>query len=132
MSWKCGNQQTDRLSAVCANPSSIDARLCSTFWWLTMTPFGFAVEPDVYCRYATASARRLGSRQPSIEPSSTTSVASHRHGSPLDVTYASASIDAIADDVVSPKVACESARILCTRGLSRFDRGRCAGIATTP
>src|SRR5215831_7572948 len=61
MSWKWGNQVRPTLSAECWNPSLMYSRLYTRFSWLTITPFGIAVEPEVYCRKAIDAGDTLES-----------------------------------------------------------------------
>jgi hypothetical protein len=75
MSWKCGNQPTTCVSSPIPSASAIAASLCSRFAWVTTTPLGALVEPDVYCRNATESPARGGCRHASGSPSGPASVA---------------------------------------------------------
>src|SRR5215831_13465240 len=74
MSWKWGNQVRPTLSAECWNPSLMYSRLYTRFSWLTITPFGIAVEPEVYCRKATDAGDTLGSRHSSANAADILSV----------------------------------------------------------
>ena len=69
---------------------------------MIITPFGAAVDPDVYCRNASVSPSRSGAFQRSASPSSTESVAScdspARSGTPATHRSASASKSAGGQD----------------------------------
>jgi hypothetical protein len=56
MSWNSGSQPTQRISPPCPNISRIIALFATRFSWLSITPFGELVEPDVYCSSAIDSA----------------------------------------------------------------------------
>src|SRR5437868_3045575 len=43
-----------------SNPRAITSELCSMLPWVTATPRGRLVEPDVYCRKATVSRAAAG------------------------------------------------------------------------
>lgn len=49
MSWCCGSQETST-----SLPPVKAETLAMTFSWLTMTPLGSLVEPEVYCRNSTS------------------------------------------------------------------------------
>jgi hypothetical protein len=78
MSWYCGSQETPIIVW-----STALAQLWSTLAWLTMTPFGSLVDPDVYCknRISPGSFRKASEARPR-----TSSVVIHaRFGSAGDV-----------------------------------------------
>src|SRR6266536_945584 len=52
MSWYIGSQLNTTSSGRTPNPLSIADRLAARFAWLTMTPLGVPVDPDVYWRNA--------------------------------------------------------------------------------
>src|SRR5918998_6803653 len=107
------------------------ARLCSRLPWVSITPFGAAVEPEVYCRKASVWAPTGGRRHlpAGSLPSSVTnqrsdfiSGADADRRSSLDKMWV----------VVSAAVAFESATIARSRDMDRLSRGGYAGTATTP
>src|SRR5689334_16853449 len=55
ISWKCGSHDSEMLCEECSKPLAMAAELDKTLSWPTITPLGVAVEPDVYCKYASAS-----------------------------------------------------------------------------
>ena len=71
--------------------------MASTFACVSITPFGSAVDPEVYCRRASDSGEPTAGRHASARPSGTVSVAMHAM-LPADAT---ASVAARNDDVVS-------------------------------
>ena len=75
ISWKCGSQPTAVLVSSSSRASAITAALWSRFAWVTTTPLGSLVEPDVYCRKAIVSPVSSGIRQSSGSPSGSASVA---------------------------------------------------------
>src|SRR5512146_491355 len=77
MSWYMGSQNTP-LSSDCIPKAWWMARmLAMRFPWLTMTPLGRLVEPEVYWSMASASGEMAGSCQRSAKASGISSVASH-------------------------------------------------------
>ncbi len=56
MSWNSGAQPTYVESASLRNATRIISRLAITLAWLTITPLGSEVEPEVYCRNAVAAS----------------------------------------------------------------------------
>src|SRR5262245_42770311 len=54
MSWNIGTQQAKRDAGDVPNACRNIARLLVRLAWLTMTPLGADVEPEVYCRRAIA------------------------------------------------------------------------------
>src|SRR5262245_35405199 len=58
-----------------SNPRELSSELCSMFPWVTATPRGTLVEPEVYCRNATDSRPTDGARHFSACPEETLSLA---------------------------------------------------------
>ena len=58
MSWYSGNQLTITSSGLRSipKPRRINSSLATRLPWVTCTPLGNAVEPEVYCKKATSSA----------------------------------------------------------------------------
>ncbi|MNQ54402.1 hypothetical protein D3C85_684700 [compost metagenome] len=79
MSWYSGNQLTITSSGFRSmpNPRRISSSLATRLPWLTCTPLGNAVEPEVYCRKAMSSACRHGTCQRSASERSNSSMHSH-------------------------------------------------------
>jgi hypothetical protein len=50
MSWNIGSQKTPTAEESQPATAWMTPRLCSTFRWLRVTPFGVPVEPEEYCR----------------------------------------------------------------------------------
>src|SRR5262249_10092845 len=63
MSWKCGSHDREMLCEECSKPRAIAAELANTLSWVIITPLGTAVEPDVYCKYASVSPFTSADRQ---------------------------------------------------------------------
>src|SRR5687768_12981891 len=74
MSWYRGNQPTTTECLSCWKASLISRSLCIRFPWLTMTPLGVAVEPEVYWRNASVRSLIDGSCQRSLNAGSSSSV----------------------------------------------------------
>src|SRR5262249_42170730 len=55
MSWKCGSHDREMLCEECSKPWAMAAELDKTLLWVIITPLGAAVEPEVYCKYASVS-----------------------------------------------------------------------------
>ena len=91
MSWYSGSQLTQRVRRSSSNTCSRRAAFTSRLAWLTATPFGAPVDPDVYCRNAIASALGDGRTHASASSSGTcdgstcSSDAAHDVGSALPV-----------------------------------------------
>ncbi|MCY1560520.1 hypothetical protein D9M68_976600 [compost metagenome] len=56
MSWYSGNQLTQDSPGLAAKPRLMLRSLASRLAWLTITPFGALVDPEVYCKNARVSA----------------------------------------------------------------------------
>ncbi|CAM3968975.1 hypothetical protein COSO111634_30200 [Corallococcus soli] len=111
------------------------SRLCSRLPWLSITPRGVPVLPDVYCRKASVSAVTSGRFHAASAPASSASVATHfsARSSGASVKRNSA-IDRMTE-LVSTTVAPESAMSARRRGRVRSSRdgsGGYAGTATNP
>src|SRR5689334_20242305 len=114
MSWNMGSQLTDR------SPSDVVASyggrasappmmrwLCRRFSWLTITPFGLLVEPDVYWRKATdseviAGKRHSTSRSSGI-PSVDTQLSFASSGALVNISGAIAATDAVVSTMPAPQ-----------------------------
>ncbi len=111
------------------------AELCRRFAWLTTTPFGADVEPEVYWRKATESPSTAGARHSAERWPGRSSVESHRSAESSGATSKSTpAIDPISA-VVSTTVACASATMAWRRGTVRARRmgsGGYAGTAIAP
>jgi hypothetical protein len=55
VSWKSGSQNTPRTSESAPQAACIRAEFSIKLPWVTMTPLGAAVEPEVYWRNASVS-----------------------------------------------------------------------------
>ena len=62
---------------VCSKAWAISAELCIKLAWLSTTPLGVPVEPEVYCRKAKVSPWTSGMSHFSSVPAGTWQVASH-------------------------------------------------------
>ncbi len=126
-----GSQLTITLSAVCCQRRSISAQLISRLRWLTMTPFGWPVEPEVYCKKAVESpAVATGSQSSELEPSA----AIETSGAPQPAAGSSASPASwanIAGDV-NASTACASSTMVRMRPSLACTWVDHAGTATTP
>ena len=132
MSWKCGSQPAPIAASSSSRASAITAQLCSRFAWVTMTPLGSLVEPDVYCRKAIVSPVSSGICQSPGSPSGSASVATNvtRSASPLSAAHAvSVASDA---SVVSTRPMSASSNIPTVRCMLLASCGSGAGTATTP
>src|SRR5512132_1136180 len=78
MSWYRGNQLTMRLDAPNSQTRCIILRLWKRFPYVTITPLGVPVDPEVYWRKASVSPVTAGPCQPASAPSGIASVASQR------------------------------------------------------
>ncbi len=77
MSWYGGSQDVTLTSASGRHRSTMALMFASRLAWVTITPRGFPVEPEVYCRKASASeATASGTTNPAGSVVSA-SVASH-------------------------------------------------------
>src|SRR4028118_1998481 len=56
ISWKWGSQLTETLAGVNSKACLMYSELYRMFLWLTITPFGVAVEPEVYWSQANVSS----------------------------------------------------------------------------
>src|SRR5919112_4011639 len=98
------------------------ARLCRRLPWVSITPFGAVVEPEVYCRKASVLASTSGRRHLAVR-SLPSSVATQRSDI-ISGAYADrrSSLDKMRV-VVSTSVAFESATIVRSRDADRLSRG---------
>ncbi len=60
MSWKSGSQETKTGLSLCPMARAMSSRLCRRLAWLSITPFGLPVEPEVYWRKARSSGVMSG------------------------------------------------------------------------
>src|SRR5215207_8411761 len=99
------------------------ARLCSRLAWVSITPFGAAVEPEVYCRRASVLAPTAGRRHLLAGSLQSSSVAIQRSDF-ISGAYADrrSSLDKMRV-VVSATVAVEFATIVWSRDADRLGRG---------
>src|SRR5215211_1764608 len=106
------------------------ARLCSRLAWVSITPFGAAVEPEVYCRKARVLAPISG-RRPLLAGSLQSSSVANQRSDFISGAYADrrSSLDRMRV-VVSATVAFESATIVRSRDTDRLGRGGQAGTTT--
>ena len=75
MSWYSGAQDMKRSPAPMSMRCWMAASLAMRLPWLTITPLGAEVEPEVYCRKAMSSAAGAWGRQASASARSTWSAA---------------------------------------------------------
>ncbi len=128
-----GSQMTPRSpSAWTSKPRWMSPRLCSTLAWLSITPLGLPVEPEVYCRKARPSRSTRGSRQASSMPGGSSSVASQCSRPSSGASAARWPRLATTLAVESATFGWASAAMLCRRAVSRFKRGGKASTATAP
>ena len=78
MSWYGGSQMTPALPSCIRKAPWMRWRLCSRLPWLSITPLGVPVEPEVYWRKASESPRSSGRFQPASAPWGSSSVATQR------------------------------------------------------
>ena len=79
-----------------------------TLPWLTITPLGIDVEPDVYWRYARSSARSAGSCHASPRSMAMASVMSHVTSQPDacdSICVATSAVVRTSDTVASDRIA---------------------------
>ena len=73
MSWYGGSQMTAWLSGPQPKLRRTAARLCSRLAWLSMTPLGWSVDPEVYWRNAMSDGSSAGLRHSCAAAVSTSS-----------------------------------------------------------
>src|SRR5918995_5131329 len=107
------------------------ARLCNRLPWVSITPFGAAVEPEVYCRKPSVLAPTSGRRH--LPAGSLPSSVANQRSDFISGAYADrrSSLDK-RRVVVSATVAFELAAMARSRDTDRLSRGGEAGTATTP
>ena len=81
MSWYRGNQPITTELSSWRNARWISASLWRRLPWLTATPLGVLVEPEVYCRKARLSPPRCGGLQSPARLSGLSSIAIQAAGS---------------------------------------------------
>src|SRR5579875_2082006 len=82
MSWYRGTQFTAVVSGSKPKQPAAARALASRLPWLTITPLGLAVDPEVYCRKASESARALTGVQFSPVPGASLSRAASQRAWP--------------------------------------------------
>lgn len=107
--------------------------LWSRFPWVTTTPFGVPVEPDVYWRKATVSGDTSGRRHGpgSVAVSLTSQRSSPSSGAAGRSAWASSRMNPVVSSVRAPQSDAIARNLgrLCSR---RVGSGGYAGTATTP
>ena len=107
------------------------ARLCSRLPWVTITPLGLAVDPEVYCRNAVVLRPTAGSRQ-AAPPSGISSLAITSTPGGKDTRLAVSLVVSTADGSASSWIAASRAsRCEPERTTERPPPGGHAGTATT-
>ncbi|MDC0685105.1 hypothetical protein POL72_45750 [Sorangium sp. wiwo2] len=135
MSWKSGSHPTPDEPASCSKPARMARSLAITFAWLTITPLGCPVEPDVYWRNASVSPEMSGARHAEAAPGSSASVAIQRSSESSGACARRASESEAISPVVSTNLAPASRAIARRRGRVRSSCagfGGYVGTATTP
>ena len=112
--------------------SEIAASLCSMLPWVTATPLGSPVEPEVYCRKATVSAVMCGIVHESASASGDSSMATHWIGRARPSPSMPAASRSRSFAVVSARLLSASRSIPATRFMLRSSWGSGAGTAMTP
>src|ERR687897_1923426 len=107
------------------------AMLCRRLPWVSFTPFGAAVEPEVYCRRASVLTPTSGRRH--LPAGTLPSSVANQRSDFISGAYADrrSSLDKMWV-VVSAAVAFESATIARSRDIDRLSRGGGAGPASPP
>lgn len=103
--------------------------------WVTITPFGRPLEPEVYWRKATDFGSGDGADQPAPAPSAIVSTASQGASWTSGIVRAAVSTAARIPAVVSTAAGCASSAMPASRSSPRArcaGWGRYAGTATTP
>ena len=119
------------MPAVC-RPS---VRLAKTFRWLTMTPFGVAVEPEVYWMKAIERSSSRGGVKSLAAPSGMSSVLSQRIVASAGASAHSTFLCGRSARGVSAAAASASPAIAWKRGRVRWSRegsGGWIGTGTSP
>src|SRR5215207_1258844 len=119
-------------SSLCLNTARIVRWLLRRLPWLTITPLGAEVEPDVYCRKASVDPSMRGSRQCLAYWELTLSVVIQPSFFSSGACSKSWSAFARIDVVVKAATGRASLTISCNRENDRFMRGGYAGTATAP
>ena len=105
--------------------------LLSRLRWLTTTPFGEPVEPEVYCSIAVSSELISGATQSSAE-AAMSSTAHHCIAGPSAISSIALWNFVCVSTVVTVKRASVSRTIDATRPITRVRAGGCTGTGTTP
>src|ERR1700756_2965647 len=114
-----------------SNPRAITSELCSMLPWVTATPRGRLVEPDVYCRKATVSRTAPGFLHLSASADEIVSLAITRGDvSPIASFHAALKSGAMSAVVIMVLhwASLSNSQIL---GSDCFNRPRCAGYVVT-
>ncbi len=122
MSWNSGSQPAITESAELPKARRIISSLWRRLPWLTITPFGMPVEPEVYWRKARASAPGAAMSQSgsgTSAASAASQVARARAGTCSFKVAARARVAA----VVSTTRGRQSSATACSRGSGRLTRG---------
>ncbi len=135
MSWYSGSQLTPTESSVLPMIRWMRDSLWSRLAWVSSTPLGSEVEPEVYWMKASESGVTSGGRHSCSTSGTSSSVATHRGAASSGAWRASPSISSRMALVVSTRVAWASRAMARSRGSVRFSRvgsGGYTGTATTP
>ena len=125
----------ETLSGVYCQFNLIHSELCRRFPWLTATPLGLDVDPEVYWRNAKVVESIVGSRHSSQSFSGIVSVASQRSERISGDMGSILSISRIASEVVKATFGLASRATASSLGrvlLSRAETGIGAVTAITP
>ena len=135
MSWYIGSQLTPTESSVAPKARWMMAELWSRLPWVSSTPLGTAVEPEVYWMKASVPGVTSGGRHACSQPGSSASVATQRSEASSGAWLVSPSTRSRMELVVSTRVAWASSAMARSRGSVRCRRvgsGGYTGTATTP
>src|SRR6516225_2066164 len=132
MSWYGGSQKTELHSAVHSKALRISSRLCSKLPWLSITPLGIDVEPEVYCKKARLSLEIAGGVQSASKLSGTFSVFSQQRSRNSGAWVKRCSRLSRTAEEASATLTFASPTMPCKRGMGRLGLGGNAGMAVTP
>src|SRR5579859_251617 len=114
-----------------SNPRAITSELWSMLPWVTATPRGLLVEPDVYCRNATVSRAAAGFLHLSASADEIASLAITSGDTPPIVSFHAVLKSGAMSAVVKMVLHCASLSNSQILGSDCFNRPRCAGYVVT-
>src|SRR5437868_817689 len=122
---------TPRLAVVWAKCSWIKAELCNRLAWVSITPLGAAVEPEVYWSSARVEGVRAGRHHAPASSSVSASVGSQPSAEKAGSWDAKAWARPLISAVVSTTAGCALLTIARRRGRVRWRRAGSGGYAGT-